>query len=83
MTYERSYFSDIQKSNGSPSGHVGIAAAFTEDVDTNVWALSNLKGQQQRHLLRIKDRRIEQDIALNNLFRNPHYLAADRHTGIG
>jgi signal transduction histidine kinase/ligand-binding sensor domain-containing protein len=81
MIYEHGHFIDVKKSDGSASGHVGVARAFTEDVDGNVWAVLYKKGQQQRHLLRIKNRCIEQDIAMSNL-PFAEYLTADRHAGI-
>jgi ligand-binding sensor domain-containing protein len=80
MIYEQGGFSAVKKADGSPLEHVGSANAIVEDVEGNVWALVYLKGE--RHLLRFRDRKLQEDQPLDSIVPRAAYLAADRQSGI-
>lgn len=80
MTYEHGQFSEVRQSTGAPLGHVGSTRAVVEDVDANIWAVVSKNGK--RRLLRIKDRSVEEEIALENIVGRAMFLAADRQAGI-
>ena len=82
MTYEHGHFLDIENLDGSPLGDVGMAEAFTEDTDGNIWCVLSKKSQFERQLLRIKGRRVREVIPLNQFFPRARFLVADRIRGI-
>ncbi len=80
MTYQQGRFSEVRNRNGSPLGHIGTISAIVVDVDGNLWAMAATRSQ--RHLLRIKDQRVEEDMLLEDSLGRATYLAADREAGI-
>jgi signal transduction histidine kinase/ligand-binding sensor domain-containing protein len=81
VTYQNNRFSEVRKLNGSPLGHIGLTMSLTEDADASIWALI-VKPDSGRHLLRIKDQSVQEDIPLDDSIRRPIYLAADRQANI-
>jgi signal transduction histidine kinase len=56
--------------------------SFTEDIDGNIWAIGYDDPKLITHLLRIRDRRVQEDIELTSLVPHAHFLAADPAGGI-
>jgi len=85
MTYEQDRFAEIQREDGSPLGHVGMALGFAEDLDSIFWALISSKsasGPRQHYLLRIRDRRVRERIPLDGLFSPASSMVADPKGGL-
>jgi signal transduction histidine kinase/ligand-binding sensor domain-containing protein len=84
MVYQAGKFFEIKAQNGSLLAHIGKIVAFTEDIDGNIWAIAYDDPARVDHLLRIKDRRVQQDIDLSTLVkpRRAHFLRADPAGGI-
>jgi signal transduction histidine kinase/ligand-binding sensor domain-containing protein len=80
MIYEHGRFSEVKKANGAPLGDIGPTRSITEDRDGKIWAVAG--GNNQIHLFRIKDRRMEEDTPLENSMPRARYLAADRDSGV-
>jgi signal transduction histidine kinase/ligand-binding sensor domain-containing protein len=78
--YKLGNFFDIKKPVAPSLSHSGSAYALSEDVEGNIWALTYISATTQFHLLRIKNRRVKEDIHVHI----PHavFLAADRNAGI-
>jgi signal transduction histidine kinase/ligand-binding sensor domain-containing protein len=81
MTYKLGRFSAIKHSDATHFGRLGNAKAFAEDAEGNIWALTHIDVPDQIHLLRIKDRKVKQDIRVDE-FIQARFLAADRNAGI-
>jgi ligand-binding sensor domain-containing protein len=81
-TYERGRFVEIKKLDGGLARHVGTAYAFAEDVEGNIWVLVYVGAVNQVRLLRIKGKRIEENIPVDNVFHGAQFIAADRDPGI-
>jgi signal transduction histidine kinase/ligand-binding sensor domain-containing protein len=83
-TYKPGRFSDIKKADGNTARHVGAPVAFAEDIEGNIWvatySASDVVGQ--RHLRRITNQRLEEDIRLDTVMRGGSFLVADREAGI-
>jgi signal transduction histidine kinase/ligand-binding sensor domain-containing protein len=84
MTYERGRFSRITGADGRSLTGAGMASAFAEDRDGNVWALTTLTftPSDQQHLLRIKDRRVVEDIPVGTIVRRARMLATDQREAV-
>jgi signal transduction histidine kinase/ligand-binding sensor domain-containing protein len=93
MTYERGRFSSVTGADGRPLAGVGMAGAFAEATNGDVWALTthgvfaeaagaDVTPSRQQHLLRIKDRRVVEDIPVVTIVSRAHFLAADQQEGI-
>jgi signal transduction histidine kinase/ligand-binding sensor domain-containing protein len=78
MTYKQGRFLPVKKSDGSSAGLVGGASAFAEDIEGNVWALTDLDESGQLWLLRIRGDRIEKRSRIDKLFPEALHIAADR-----
>jgi signal transduction histidine kinase/ligand-binding sensor domain-containing protein len=82
MTYERGRFSQISGADGRPLARSGTAIAFAEDRSGDVWALTSAVPSGQHHLLRMKDRRVVEDIPVEAIVSKAHFLAGDPHDGV-
>ena len=82
MTYRLGRFFDI-RSDVSPARQMGTPHAFAEDVEGNIWAATYNDSDvvSKRHLLRIKNQRLEEDIRLDKILPGS-MLVADRKGGI-
>ena len=82
MTYQLGKFSQITGQNGQPLEKIGIFKSLAEDVEGNIWAIALDVPKIARHLLRIKDHRVQEDIPISSLAPRAQYLAADPAGGI-
>jgi signal transduction histidine kinase/ligand-binding sensor domain-containing protein len=82
MTYERGRFSLISGADGRPLARAGTASAFAEDRNGDVWALTSAVPSGQHHLLRMRDRRVVEDIPVDAIISRALFLAADQHDGV-
>jgi signal transduction histidine kinase/ligand-binding sensor domain-containing protein len=83
MTYEHGRFAPVSGADGRPLTGRRIARAFAEDRDGDVRALTTTKQSGgQHHLLRIKDRRVVEEMAVEPTVRRAQYLAADAQEGV-
>ena len=83
MVYRSERFSKITGQDGRPLDHIGKIVSFTEDIDGNIWAIAFEDSGHLDHLLRIRDRRVQEDIDLSSLMpRRAHFLGADPAGGI-
>jgi signal transduction histidine kinase/streptogramin lyase len=82
MTYERGRFSQISGADGRPLARTGTAIAFAEDRSGDVWALTSAVPSGQHHLLRMRDRRVVEDIPVEAIVSRAHFLAGDPHDGV-
>ena len=83
MVYRQGRFSEIKGQDGRPLDHIGKIVSFTEDIEGNIWAIAFDDPGRVDHLLRIRDRRVQQDIDLASLVpRRAHFLGADPAGGI-
>jgi signal transduction histidine kinase/ligand-binding sensor domain-containing protein len=80
MTYEAGRFSPIFGTDGRPLAGVGLGSAFAEDRGGHVWALTRATPSGQHHLLRIKDRRVVEEIPVDTIIDRAGFLATD-HDG--
>jgi signal transduction histidine kinase/ligand-binding sensor domain-containing protein len=81
MTYKLGRFSAIKNSDVTHFARLGNAKAFAEDAEGNIWALTHIDVPDQIHLLRIKDRKVKQDVRVDDVIQ-ARFLAADRNAGI-
>jgi signal transduction histidine kinase/ligand-binding sensor domain-containing protein len=72
----------IKGQDGSRLEHIGKMFSFTEDSDGNIWAIAYDDPKSITHLLRIRDRRVQEDIQLTSLVPHAHFLGADPAGGI-
>jgi signal transduction histidine kinase/ligand-binding sensor domain-containing protein len=83
MRYQLGKFSAIKGLDGRPLDHIGKIVSFTEDIDGNIWAIAFDDPGRMDHLLRIRDRRVQEDVELSSLMpRRAHFLGADPAGGI-
>ena len=76
--WDQGKFSEIQKPEGGSLGMGGHIIAITEDVDHNIWAMSQTV---PRHLYRIKDQKVHEEIAVPDI-RYASWLAPRKDSGI-
>jgi len=79
MVFEQGHFTEVKGTDGRPLGDRGFAEAFAQDIEGNIWAVTN---DRPSHLLLIKNDRVERDISLADVFPGCRYLAADPDGGI-
>jgi signal transduction histidine kinase/ligand-binding sensor domain-containing protein len=79
--YKLGSFSDIKTPIDRPLRHAGSTEALAEDVEGNIWALTQSSAPEQRHLFRVRDRSIKQDIRVDGII-GAIFLAADRNAGV-
>jgi signal transduction histidine kinase/ligand-binding sensor domain-containing protein len=72
----------IKGQDGSRLDHIGKMFSFTEDSDGNIWAIAYDDPKSITHLLRIRDRRVQEDIQVTSLVPHAHFLGADPAGGI-
>jgi signal transduction histidine kinase/ligand-binding sensor domain-containing protein len=83
MLYRLGRFSEIKRQDGLRLDHIGKVVSFTEDIDGNIWVIAFDDPGHTDHLLRIRDRRVQEDIELSSLVpRRGHFLGADPTGGI-
>jgi signal transduction histidine kinase/ligand-binding sensor domain-containing protein len=82
MAYQLGKFFEIKRQDGRPLDQIGKIFSFTEDIDGNIWAIGYDDPKHITHLLRIRDRRVQEDIDLSSLVPHAHFLGADPAGGI-
>ena len=82
MVHQLGKFIEIKGRDGSRLDRIGKIFSFTEDIDGNIWAIAYDDPKHITHLLRIRDRRVQEDIDLSSLVPHAHFLAADPAGGI-
>ena len=74
--------SEVRAQDGHRVDSVAKIFSFTEDIDGNIWAIGYDDPNHIIHLLRIKDRRVLDDIDIGAKLRFAHFLGADPAGGI-
>jgi signal transduction histidine kinase/ligand-binding sensor domain-containing protein len=82
MVYQLGKFFEIKGQDGLRLNQVAKIFSFTEDSDGNIWAIGYDDPKHVTHLLRIRDRRVQEDIDLSSRVPHAHFLAADPAGGI-
>jgi signal transduction histidine kinase/ligand-binding sensor domain-containing protein len=82
MVYQLGRFFEIKGQDGSRLDQIGKIFSFTEDIDGNIWAIAYDDPKLITHLLRIRDRRVQEDIQIKSLVPQAHFLGADPAGGI-
>jgi signal transduction histidine kinase/ligand-binding sensor domain-containing protein len=82
MTYQHETFAEIKGMDGRALGQIGHVDSLCEDTLGNIWAIVNGGPKHVGQLLRIRDRRVQQDIQIEPLFPQAHFLSADSTGGI-
>ena len=83
MTYQHGQFSEIKGQGERRLEDIGnIIFSLAEDIDGNIWALAYDQPKHILRLLRIRDRRVQEDIQIASLVPRAHFLGADPAGGI-
>jgi len=82
MVQELGRFFEIKGQDGNRLEQIGKIFSLTEDIDGNIWAIAYDDPKNTTHLLRIRDRRVQQDIQTTSLVPHAHFLGADPAGGI-
>jgi signal transduction histidine kinase/ligand-binding sensor domain-containing protein len=82
MVYQLGRFFEVNGQDGSRLDYIAKIFSFTEDIDGNIWAIGYDDPKHITHLLRIRDRRVQEDINLSSLVPHAHFLGADPAGGI-
>jgi signal transduction histidine kinase/ligand-binding sensor domain-containing protein len=82
MVYQLGKLFEINGQDGRRLDHIAKIFSFTEDIDGNIWAIGYDDPKLITHLLRIRDRRVQEDIELTSLVPHAHFLGADPAGGI-
>ena len=82
MMYQFGKFSGIKGQDGRPLERIGKIISFTEDIHGNIWAIAFDDTNGTDHLLRIRDRQVQEDIQIGSLVPRAHFLGADPAGGI-
>jgi signal transduction histidine kinase/ligand-binding sensor domain-containing protein len=82
MVRQLGKFFEIKGQDGSRLEKIAKIFSFTEDIDGNIWAIGYDDPKHITHLLRIRDRRVQDDIDLSSVVPHAHFLAADPAGGI-
>jgi signal transduction histidine kinase/ligand-binding sensor domain-containing protein len=82
MVCQLGRFSEIKGRDGGRLDHIGKIFSFAEDIDGNIWAIAYDQPKRINHLLRIRDRRVQEDIEITSLVPRAHFLGADPAGGI-
>jgi signal transduction histidine kinase/ligand-binding sensor domain-containing protein len=83
MIYQHEQFAEITGQDGRPLEDIGnIVFSLAEDIDGNIWALAYDQPKYILRLLRIRDRRVQEDIQIASLVPRSHFLGADPAGGI-
>lgn len=81
-TYERGRFPPVSGADGRPLARAGTARAFTEDRNGDVWAVTSSRTSAEHRLLRIRDRRVVEDLPVDAIIAEARFLAADPQDGV-
>jgi ligand-binding sensor domain-containing protein len=82
MIYQLGRFFEIKGQDGRRLDDIGKILSLTEDIDGNIWAVARDQPKHVDHLLRIKDRRVQEDISIAPLVPRGRFLGADPAGGI-
>jgi signal transduction histidine kinase/streptogramin lyase len=82
MTYEHGRFSPMSGADGWPLARAGTVSAFAEDRNGDVWVLMIAEVADHHYLLRIRDRRVVEDIPVDAIISRAHFLATDPQEGV-
>jgi signal transduction histidine kinase/ligand-binding sensor domain-containing protein len=83
MTYEHGRFSPISGTDHRPLAGAGTASAFAEDGNGDLWALmTSAVASNPHHLLRMRDRRVVEDIPVDAIISRARFLDTDQHGGV-
>jgi signal transduction histidine kinase/ligand-binding sensor domain-containing protein len=82
MVNQLGKFFEIKGQDGNRLDRIAKIFSFTEDIDGNIWAIGYDDPKSVTHLLRIRDRRVQEDIQLTSLVPHAHFLGADPAGGI-
>jgi signal transduction histidine kinase/ligand-binding sensor domain-containing protein len=82
MVHQLGRFFGIKGQDGSRLEKIGKIFSFTEDIDGNIWAIAYDDPKLITHLLRIRDRRVQEDIQIKSVVPQAHFLGADPAGGI-
>ena len=82
MVHQLGRFFEIKGQDGRRLDQIGKIFSFTEDIDGNIWAIAYDDPKLITHLLRIRDRRVQEDIDVSSVVPHAHFLAADPAGGI-
>jgi len=82
MIYRLGRFFEVKGQDGRRLDDIGKIYTFTEDIDGNVWAIAFDQPKHISHLLRVRDRRVQEDIQIQSLLPQAHFLGADPAGGI-
>ena len=82
MVYRLGRFFEIKGQDGRPLDRVGKIFSFAEDSDGNIWAIAYDDPKSITHLLRIRDRRVQEDMQITSAVPHAHFLGADPAGGI-
>jgi signal transduction histidine kinase/streptogramin lyase len=82
MVQQLGRFSEIKGQDGGRLEKIGKIFSFTEDIEGNIWAIGYDDPKLVTHLLRIRDRQVQEDIQVTSLVPHAHFLGADPAGGI-
>jgi signal transduction histidine kinase len=82
MVHQLGGFVDIKGLDGRRLDQIGKIFSFTEDSDGTIWAIAYDDPKQTTHLLRIRERRLQDDIQVTSLLPHAHFLGTDPTGGI-
>ena len=83
MVYEAGKFSGVERPDGRTVEHIGTINAFAQDIGGDIWVNARDQPTHTTHLLRIKDRRLQEDIQIDPpVVPLAHYLGADPAGGV-
>jgi signal transduction histidine kinase/ligand-binding sensor domain-containing protein len=82
MVHQFGKFFEIKGRDGRRLDHVGKIFSFTEDIAGNIWTIGFDDPNHITHLLRIRDRQVQEDIQITSLVPHGHFLGADPAGGI-
>jgi signal transduction histidine kinase/ligand-binding sensor domain-containing protein len=74
-------FFEIEGQDGRRLDRTGGIVSFAEDIDGNIWAMAD-DSKNAVHLLRIRDRRVQEDIQIASLVPRARFVGADPAGGI-
>jgi ligand-binding sensor domain-containing protein len=80
--YQLGKFFGIKGQDGRRLDKIGKIFSFTEDIEGNIWAIGYDDPKLITHLLRIRDRRVQDDIDVSSRVPHAHFLGADPAGGI-
>jgi ligand-binding sensor domain-containing protein/signal transduction histidine kinase len=82
MIYQLGRFLEVKGQDGRRLDDVGEVFSLTEDNDGNIWTIAHDRVKRMDHLLRIRERQVQEDILIASLVPHAHFLGADPAGGI-